>query len=88
MNALFLKDEKTHRRLRGRVEGGKSAGGLCYGYRVVKSLTGGIATTGGGDARGDRTNEGVVGIRRPSLRAALVAGARNQHYLQLWRRAA
>ena len=33
MNALFLKDlaEKTHRGLRGRIEDGKSAGGLCYG---------------------------------------------------------
>lgn len=31
MNALFLKDlaAKTHRGLRGRVEGGKSGGGLC-----------------------------------------------------------
>jgi site-specific DNA recombinase len=48
MNALFLKDlaDKTHRGLRGRVEGGKSAGGLCYGYRVVKSLSGGSVTTG------------------------------------------
>ncbi|HEY7500684.1 MAG TPA: hypothetical protein VH740_19325, partial [Vicinamibacterales bacterium] len=42
MNALFLKDlaDKTHRGLRGRVEDGKSAGGLCYGYRVVKALNG------------------------------------------------
>jgi site-specific DNA recombinase len=48
MNALFLKDlaDKTHRGLRGRVEGGKSAGGLSYGYRVVKSLSGGALTTG------------------------------------------
>ena len=40
MNALFLKDlaAKTHRGLRGRVEKGKSGGGLCYGYRVVKKL--------------------------------------------------
>jgi len=47
MNALFLKDlaDKTHRGMRGRVEGG-SAGGLCYGYRVVKSLSGGTVTTG------------------------------------------
>lgn len=45
MNALFLKDlaAKTHRGIRGRVEEGKSGGGLCYGYRVVKQL----------DARGD-----------------------------------
>ena len=48
MNALFLKDlaEKTHRGLRGRVEDGKSAGGLCYGYRVVKTLNGATVTTG------------------------------------------
>jgi site-specific DNA recombinase len=40
MNALFLKDlaAKTHRGLRGRIEDGKSGGGLCYGYRVVKKL--------------------------------------------------
>lgn len=45
MNALFLKDlaAKTHRGIRGRVEDGKSGGGLCYGYKVVKQL----------DARGD-----------------------------------
>lgn len=45
MNALFLKDlaAKTHRGLRGRVEDGKSGGGLCYGYKVVKKL----------DSRGD-----------------------------------
>jgi hypothetical protein len=48
MNALFLKDlaEKTHRGLRGRIEDGKFAGGLCYGYRVVKTITGGSVTTG------------------------------------------
>jgi hypothetical protein len=48
MNALFLKDlaEKTHRGLGGRIEGGRSAGGLCYGYRVVKTLNGGTVTTG------------------------------------------
>lgn len=48
MNALFLKDlaEKTHRGLHGRIEAGKSAGGLCYGYRVVKTLSGGNVSTG------------------------------------------
>jgi DNA invertase Pin-like site-specific DNA recombinase len=48
MNALVLKDlaEKTHRGLRGRVEDGKSAGGLSYGYRVVKTLNAGTVTTG------------------------------------------
>ena len=45
MNALFLKDlaARTHRGLRGRVEEGKSGGGISYGYKVVKQL----------DARGD-----------------------------------
>jgi site-specific DNA recombinase len=40
MNALFLKDlaDKTRRGLRGRVEAGKSGGGLCYGYDVVKQV--------------------------------------------------
>src|SRR3546814_6605981 len=40
MNALFLKDlaKKTHRGLRGRVEKGKSGGGLCYGYNVLKRV--------------------------------------------------
>ena len=38
MNALFLKDlaDKTRRGLRGRVEAGKSGGGLCYGYEVIR----------------------------------------------------
>lgn len=38
MNALFLQDlaDKTRRGLRGRIEAGKSGGGLCYGYDVVK----------------------------------------------------
>ncbi|KYB45799.1 DNA resolvase [Brucella anthropi] len=51
MNALFLKDlaAKTHRGIRGRVEGGKSGGGLCYGYKVVKQLDG-----RGEPVRGDR----------------------------------
>ena len=40
MNALFLKDlaQKTHRGLEGRVEMGRSAGGICYGYDVVRHL--------------------------------------------------
>ena len=38
MNSLFLKDlaDKTRRGLRGRVEKGKSGGGLAYGYKVAK----------------------------------------------------
>lgn len=37
MNALFLKDlaEKTRRGQRGRVEQGRSGGGLAYGYEVI-----------------------------------------------------
>jgi site-specific DNA recombinase len=39
INALFLKDlaDKTRRGLRGRVESGKSGGGVCYGYQVIGS---------------------------------------------------
>jgi site-specific DNA recombinase len=42
MNALFLKDlaDKTRRGLQGRVEAGKSGGGLCYGYRAVAGAAG------------------------------------------------
>src|SRR5690348_12297160 len=38
MNALFLKDlaAKTHRGLEGRVRQGRSGGGLCFGYDVVR----------------------------------------------------
>jgi site-specific DNA recombinase len=38
MNAVFLKDlaAKTHRGLRGRIEAGRSAGGISYGYKVVR----------------------------------------------------
>jgi DNA invertase Pin-like site-specific DNA recombinase len=38
MGALYLKDlaDKTRRGLRGRVESGKSGGGLCYGYKPVR----------------------------------------------------
>ena len=45
LNALYIKDlaQKTHRGQRGRVEAGKSGGGLCYGYDAVRSL----------DARGE-----------------------------------
>ena len=62
MNALFLKDlaDKTRRGLRGRVEDGKSGGGLCYGYDVVKKFD-----DRGEAVRGDRTiNETEAGIVR------------------------
>ena len=47
MNALFLKDlaDKTRRGLRGRVELGKSGGGLCYGYKVTRATHDGVAVT-------------------------------------------
>jgi len=52
MNALFLKDlaDKTRRGQRGRVELGKSGGGNCYGYDVVKQFR-----PDGEPIRGDRT---------------------------------
>ena len=39
MGALYVKHlaEKTHRGLRGRIEAGKSGGGLTYGYDVVRT---------------------------------------------------
>jgi site-specific DNA recombinase len=48
MNALFLKDlaDKTRRGLRGRVELGKSGGGLCYGYKVTRATHDGVGVTG------------------------------------------
>ena len=61
MNALFLKDlaDKTRRGLRGRVELGKSGGGLCYGYKVTRATH-----DGDGDRRTrDRSAEAEV-IRR------------------------
>jgi len=40
MNALFLKDlaQKVRRGLEGRVRHGRSGGGLCYGYTVVREF--------------------------------------------------
>jgi DNA invertase Pin-like site-specific DNA recombinase len=40
MSALYLKDlaQKTHRGLEGRIRAGRSAGGLCYGYRVIRQF--------------------------------------------------
>ncbi len=42
MNALYLKDlaQKTRRGLEGRVRQGRSGGGLCYGYDVVREVDG------------------------------------------------
>jgi len=66
MNALFLKDlaAKTHRGIRGRVEKGKSGGGLCYGYDVVKHTD-----AEGEPIRGERTvNEAQAEIIRGVFR--------------------
>ena len=66
MNALFLKDlaAKTHRGLRGRVEAGKSSGGLCYGYDVVKAYD-----AAGEPVRGERRiNEAEAEVVRRILR--------------------
>lgn len=52
MGALYLKDlaDKTRRGLRGRIEDGKSGGGLCYGYDVVRQFD-----EAGAASRGERT---------------------------------
>ena len=48
MNAMFLSElaDKTRRGLRGRIEAGRSGGGLCYGYEIVRRLENGAMTTG------------------------------------------
>lgn len=49
MSSLFIKDLalKTHRGLEGRVRKGKSAGGITYGYDVVRTVkSDGTLTTG------------------------------------------
>ncbi len=78
MNALFLKDlaAKTHRGIRGRVEKGKSGGGLCYGYDVVKDIS-----AAGEPIRGERTiNEAEAEIVRRVFRefAAGISRARSR----------
>ena len=63
MNAMSLKDlaDKTRRGLRGRVENGKSGGGISYGYKVVKKFD-----ANGEPIKGDReiNNDQAEIIRR------------------------
>lgn len=62
MNAMFLKDlaDKTRRGLRGRVENGKSGGGITYGYDIVKRVD-----PNGNYAKGERAiNEAEAAVVR------------------------
>src|SRR3546814_9097116 len=54
MNALFLKDLKLkiRRGMRGRIENGKSGGGIGYGYAVLKQFD-----ANGEPIRGDKSEE-------------------------------
>jgi site-specific DNA recombinase len=68
MNALYLHDlaARTRRGQRGRVEAGRSGGGVCYGYRVVRVVE--------GQPRGEREiHSGEVVIVQRIFRA-FVAG--------------
>src|SRR5262245_26275636 len=61
MNSNFLTDlaDKTRRGLRGRVEAGRSAGGLCYGYNIVRETAkDGTLRTGGRQV--DSTEAAVI----------------------------
>ena len=71
MNALFLKDlaDKTRRGLRGRVAAGRSPGGRCYGYDVVRQLD-----PNGEPVRGERRiNEAEATVVRKRSSAALLS---------------
>jgi DNA invertase Pin-like site-specific DNA recombinase len=61
MNALFLTDlaNKTRRGLRGRVEAGRSGGGLTYGYDVVRNHRA-DGTVEAGDRRIDAAEADIV----------------------------
>ena len=56
MNALYLKDlaQKVHRGIEGRVRDGRSGGGLCYGYDVIREYD-----SHGERIRGGRTISGA-----------------------------
>ena len=80
MNALFLKDlaAKTHRGLHGRVEQGRSAGGISYGYKVAAASTTPGARRSAAAARSTRTRpRSCSGSLRRSRRAARRATSRS-----------
>ena len=83
MSALYLKDlaQKTHRGLEGRIEAGKSAGGICYGYRVKREIRAdGSVTTGEREIIPEEA-ETVVRIFRDydaGLSARAIAAALNE----------
>jgi Recombinase len=79
MNALFLTDlaNKTRRGLRGRVEAGRSGGGLTYGYDVVKTpRPDGTAETGAPHqrCRSEDFPQDLLRIRGGSVAAVHRAG--------------
>src|SRR5258708_8571688 len=71
MNALFLKDlgQKVRRGLEGRVRDGRSGGGLCYGYNVVREFDG-----RGEPVHGGRTIKQARGMSLPPTFRALSSG--------------
>ena len=81
MNALFLKDlaAKTRRGLRGRVEQGRSGGGLCYGYDVVREVDAGGQVSAG--VR--KVNEAEATIVRRIFREYTVGRSPRQIAFQL-----
>ena len=94
MNALFLKDlaQKTRRGLEGRVRQGRSGGGLCYGYDVIREVdaAGNPSPAAGGSTKPRRRRatdipgvcrRPVAAGDRPALNAEYVPGPRGR----LWR---
>ena len=73
MNALFLKDlaDRTRRGLRGRVELGKSGGGLCYGYQVRR-----VTSTGESTETGNRE---IVPVQAEVIRRIFLNRLRMEH---------
>jgi DNA invertase Pin-like site-specific DNA recombinase len=72
MNALFLKDlaDKTRRGLRGRIEAGRSGGGLCYGYEGGSSASAPAARWSGASAASTRPRPWSSGASSASTRPA------------------